>query len=135
MLARRSRKPPTAAPLRRSLPANGRTYTPRLTEKDATTSLNDSRLHRRFETGYGFVDDWAYLTIDERKRLVGTIFETITASEDDLDFAPREGWKAYVRTVIPMGNANESLPFAGRSERKTGLEPATSSLARTRSTN
>lgn len=38
----------------------------------------------------GFGDDWAYLTIDERKRLVGTIFETITASEDDLDFAPRE---------------------------------------------
>ena len=77
------------------------------------------------------VEDWAHVTLDERKRLVASIFETITADEHELDFAPRESWKAYVRTVIPATKTNESTPSKGGSERKTGFEPATPSLART----
>jgi hypothetical protein len=51
--------------------------------------------------------------LDERKRLVASIFETITADEKELDFAPRESWKAYVRAVIPGTKTNESAPSEG----------------------
>ena len=41
---------------------------------------------------------------------MASIFETITADEKELDFTPRESWKAYVRAVIPATNTNESAP-------------------------
>ena len=78
------------------------------------------------------VEDWAHVTLDERKRLIASIFEKITLTPDDkvLDCTPRESWKAYVRAVIPPRTTNESAPSEGGSERKTGLEPATLTLAR-----
>lgn len=60
------------------------------------------------------VDDWQHLTVDERKRIVGMIFEAILPNDEGLEeWVPRESWKTYVRAV---------LPAKGGSERKTGLE-------------
>lgn len=53
----------------------------------------------------------------ERKTVVASIFETITAGPDELDFTPRESWKDYVRAVVP----NETAPSKGAHERKAGL--------------
>lgn len=48
------------------------------------------------------VDDWDFLSADERKALIAEIFEEITASELGIvDFLPREAWKSYMRAVIP----------------------------------
>jgi hypothetical protein len=78
------------------------------------------------------VEDWVHVTLEERKRLVASIFEviTLTPDQEELDCTPRESWKTYVRAVIPATKPNESTPFKGGSERKTGLEPATLTLAR-----
>jgi hypothetical protein len=58
-----------------------------------------------------------YLTLDERKALIGDIFEEIRADENGIeDFLPREVWKQYMRAVAP-GDANQ-VP----TERKTGLD-------------
>ena len=71
------------------------------------------------------VDDWAFLTTDERRALVGEVFEEIKANPDGIeDFLPRELWKDYMRAVVP--EVPEQVP----TERKTGLEPATLTLAR-----
>jgi hypothetical protein len=67
------------------------------------------------------VEDWEHVTLDERKRLIASIFETVTADPTKdvaLDCTPREGWKAYVRAVIPAEYAE------GGSERKTGVKRA-----------
>ena len=49
------------------------------------------------------VEDWLHVTLEERKRLVASIFEVITLTPDQavLDGTPRESWKDYVRAVIP----------------------------------
>jgi hypothetical protein len=78
------------------------------------------------------VEDWEHVTIDERKRLVASIFEVIVADESALDFTPRESWKAYMRTVVPTLKTNESAPSEGGSERKTGLIRAAGPCARIR---
>ena len=71
------------------------------------------------------VDDWEYLAAEERKALVGEVFEEITASERGIeDFLPTETWKRYMRAVVPSDA--DRVP----TERKTGLEPATLTLAR-----
>ena len=68
------------------------------------------------------VDDWDEMTLEERKRLIGLVFEQITADAEGLTgLQPREDWKPYMRAVVPA---------TGGSERKTGLEPATLTLAR-----
>ena len=60
------------------------------------------------------------MTIEERRRLVGFIFEEIRAGADGIKrFLPREHWRAYMRAAVGC------IP-----ERKTGLEPATLTLAR-----
>jgi hypothetical protein len=46
---------------------------------------------------------------------VASIFETITAGTDELDFTPRESWKDCVRAVVP------AAPIKGGHERKAGL--------------
>jgi hypothetical protein len=62
------------------------------------------------------VDDWDYLSPEERKALIGDIFEEIRADESGIeDFLPREVWKQYMRAVIP-----EDLKEVP-TERKTGL--------------
>jgi hypothetical protein len=67
-----------------------------------------------------------HVTIEERKRLVASIFEVITLStnQEELDCTPRESWMAYVRAVIPATKPNESTPSEGGSERKTGVKHA-----------
>ncbi len=63
------------------------------------------------------VDDWEYLTPDERKGLIADIFEEIRADENGIeDFLPREAWKQYMRAAVP-GNSDE-VP----TERKTGVK-------------
>ena len=76
------------------------------------------------------VDDWVFLTTDERRALVREVFEEINANTEGIeDFLPRELWKDYMRAVVPA--ESEKVPTA----RKTGLEPATPTLARLCSTN
>jgi hypothetical protein len=59
------------------------------------------------------VDHWDAMTTEERKRLVGFIFEEVRAGVDGIKrFLPWEDWRRYMRTVLGC------LP-----ERKTGLEP------------
>jgi hypothetical protein len=61
--------------------------------------------------------------VDQRKRLLASIFEEIVVGADGVaELLPREGWKPYVRAAL---KAVRVLP-----ERKTGLEPATLTLAR-----
>ena len=70
------------------------------------------------------MDDWDTMTPDERKRMVGAIFEVITATADGIDrLEPCEEWRPYIVAAIP----EKWVPI----ERKTGFEPATPSLART----
>ena len=55
------------------------------------------------------VEDWLHVTLEERKRLVASIFEVITLDDTgELDCTPRESWKDYARAVIPATTANES---------------------------
>jgi hypothetical protein len=57
------------------------------------------------------VDHWDAMTTEERKRLVGFIFEEVRAGVDGIKrFLPWEDWRRYMRTVLGC------LP-----ERKTGL--------------
>jgi len=68
------------------------------------------------------VEDWEYLAVDERKAIVGKVFEQITADAEGLDeFVPREAWKDYVRAVV-RPETRESSPTEGGHERKTGVK-------------
>ena len=72
------------------------------------------------------------MTADERKRMLAAIFDRITAGADGVDrLEPCEEWKPYVAAAIPK----PVWVREGPSERKTGLEPATPTLARLCSTN
>ena len=74
------------------------------------------------------VDEWDAMTADERKRMLAAIFDRVTASAEGVErLEPCEDWKPYVAAAIPKP---VGLP-QGPSERKTGFEPATPSLART----
>ena len=72
------------------------------------------------------------MTIDERKRMVGLVFDEITADDEGIvALRPRADWADYVR-ALP-----ERIPLSQErvlSERETGLEPATSTLEESRST-
>lgn len=71
------------------------------------------------------VDDWDFLTPDERRALVADVSEEIRAGENGIeDFLPREVWKQYMRAVVPA-DADE-VP----TERKTGLFRTTSTRRR-----
>ncbi len=74
------------------------------------------------------VEEWDAMTADERKRMLAAIFDTVTAGADGVDrLEPCEDWRPYVVAAIPKP---VTLPRAP-TERKTGFEPATPSLART----
>ena len=75
------------------------------------------------------VDEWDTMTNDERKRMFAAIFDSVTAGAKGVTrLEPCGDWQPYVIAAIPR-------PVGLSAERKTGLEPATLSLARTRSTN
>ncbi len=62
------------------------------------------------------LDEWKDMSPDERRLLVGSVFEEIRAEADVIvDLLPREVWKPYMRAVLPK---------KGGPERKTGLQPA-----------
>ena len=64
--------------------------------------------------------DWAEMTIDERRRMVGLMFEEIRAGHDGIEeLVPREEWKLYVRMTVPERVEMPALRML--SERKTGL--------------
>jgi hypothetical protein len=71
------------------------------------------------------VDEWYRMTTDERKRMLASIFDSIAAGADGVDrLEPCEDWRPYVVAAIP-----KAVPLVP-AERKTGLEPATLTLAR-----
>jgi hypothetical protein len=78
------------------------------------------------------VQEWDALTADEKKRTVAAVFDSITASAEGVNrLEPCESWRPYVIAAIP-----EPVQMrVGPTERKTGLEPATPTLARLCSTN
>jgi hypothetical protein len=64
------------------------------------------------------------MTADERKRMLADIFDSVTASADGVDrLEPCEDWRPYIVAAVPS-------PVRLATERKTGLEPATLTLAR-----
>ena len=78
------------------------------------------------------VDDWDEMTAEERRRVIDVVFAEIHASSEGIaKILPREDWKPYMAPVLrtPVALARWGT------ERKTGLEPATPTLARLCSTN
>jgi site-specific DNA recombinase len=70
------------------------------------------------------VDEWDGMAADARKQMLAAIFDSITASVEGVDrLEPCESWRPYVIAAIPK-------PVRLATERKTGLEPATLTLAR-----
>jgi hypothetical protein len=60
------------------------------------------------------VEDWPDVTLEERKRLVASIFEVITLDDTrELDWTPRESWKDYARAVIPATTGQRIGPIRG----------------------
>jgi hypothetical protein len=54
------------------------------------------------------------MTADQRKRLLGTIFEEITVGAHGVsELAPREGWRPYMKATLTAPRV--------LSERKTGV--------------
>lgn len=101
----------------------------------AVASIARQRIHLQT-----VVEDWDRLTAGEQKVLLSRIFAVITGDHVNgkvaISCKPRPQWEPYVEAVLTLKAAEKPPPDAmSTSERKTGLEPATSSLARTRSTN
>jgi hypothetical protein len=86
------------------------------------------------------VDDWSVMTDEEKKRVLQMIFSEIgadhTADGLKIEFRPGPVWEPYVEAVLArQRQALDTLTPVTTSERKTGLEPATPTLARLCSTN
>ena len=70
------------------------------------------------------VDDWRDMETRERRRLIEDVFAEVRANEAGVtEFLPRDDWRPYIRAVVPP-------ELRVSTERKTGLEPATLTLAR-----
>ena len=72
---------------------------------------------------------------EEKKRVLQLIFSEIRAdhTEDGLkiEFRPKPIWEPYVEAVLARQRQEQAAsPAVTTSERKTGLEPATLTLAR-----
>src|SRR5204862_209857 len=78
-----------------------------------SAARSQARRHDRSSFGGGpwcrrVVEDWLHVTLEERKRLVASIFELITLDDTgELDCTPCESWKDYARAIIPATTANE----------------------------
>ena len=86
------------------------------------------------------VDDWPQMTGDEPKRMLRLIFSEIRADHVNgklaVTFKAVPHLEPYVEAVLAKKNAtNSGSDLVSTSERKTGLEPATPTLARLCSTN
>jgi hypothetical protein len=70
------------------------------------------------------VDDWEHMDTAERRRIIEDVFAEVHANAEGLtDFLPRDEWRPYMRAVVTPERRVTT-------ERKTGLEPATLTLAR-----
>jgi hypothetical protein len=73
------------------------------------------------------VEDWDEMTTDERRRVIGTVFAEVHVADGAIaKMLPRDDWKPYMEAVL---RTPTTLKRWG-TERKTGLEPATLTLAR-----
>ncbi len=71
------------------------------------------------------VDDWDAMSVDEKRRMVALVFSELVVDGDGIrELEPHDDWKPYMSTVLVRRSS------AGLTERKTGLEPATLTLAR-----
>ena len=80
------------------------------------------------------------MTDDEKKRVLQMLFSEIRADHTDdglkIEFRPKPIWEPYVEAVLArQRQEQDALAAVTTSERKTGLEPATPTLARLCSTN
>ena len=82
------------------------------------------------------VDDWEHMTEEEKRRLLRLVFAEVRANvaekRFELSLLVRPEWMPYldaVRVAAP-GAAQLDLEAVATPERKTGLEPATLTLAR-----
>jgi hypothetical protein len=67
------------------------------------------------------VDNWAAMSADERKRLLASIFDSVTATAEGVDrLEPCADWKPYVVAAIPKPEYAERPQ--GSTERKTGVK-------------
>lgn len=76
------------------------------------------------------------MTDEEKKRVLQLIFSEIRADHTidvlAIEFRPRPVWEPYVEAVLARQRQGQDTPGpVTTSERKTGFEPATPSLART----
>ena len=47
------------------------------------------------------VDDWAAMSPDQRKRMLGTIFEEVIVGAGEVsELVPREGWRPYLKAAL-----------------------------------
>ena len=86
------------------------------------------------------VDDWSIMTDEEKKRVLQIIFSEIRADHTvdglKIEFRSNPIWEPYVEAVLArQRQEQDALAAVTTSERKTGLEPATPTLARLCSTN
>jgi hypothetical protein len=74
------------------------------------------------------VEDWDEMTQEERRQVVGTVFAEIYPPDANgtVRAIPREDWRPYMAAVL---RTPVDIDRWG-TERKTGLEPATLTLAR-----
>src|SRR5439155_24604628 len=94
--------------------------------------LAGAPIQKQHELLSSLVDDWGLMTLDERRRLVSLIVPEIHAGADGIRrLRPHDDWKPYMRAALMADIAGAR----NSSERKTGLEPATPTLARSCSTN
>ena len=71
-------------------------------QRDALTAAPEPATVRQRTLLRTLVDDWDHLTLDERKRFVGLVFEEIVADADGLrELLPHEEWKTYMRSALP----------------------------------
>ncbi|HEV8534522.1 MAG TPA: SHOCT domain-containing protein [Candidatus Limnocylindria bacterium] len=83
--------------------------------RDALRADKTPSVTRQLETIRSLVDHWGAMTVEERKRLIGFVFEDIRAGVDGIKrFLPREDWRRYMAAVV-----QGCLP-----ERKTGVKHA-----------
>jgi hypothetical protein len=80
------------------------------------------------------------MTDEEKKRVLQMIFSEIRADHTvdglKIEFRPKPIWEPYVEAVLARQRQEQiTSPTVTTSERKTGLEPATPTLARLCSTN
>ena len=80
------------------------------------------------------------MTDEEKKRVLQMLFSEIradhTANGLSIEFKARPIWEPYVEAVLArQRQVVDEPPTVITSERKTGLEPATPTLARSCSTN